>query len=190
HVMASGALPPGLPMVTIGTDLYWDGGLVSNTPLQHVLDHVAGRDLRVFQVDLFSARGTVPRDMLGVLGRQKDIQYSSRTRLTTDRYRELRAWRLRVRELLARIPNGELTDEDRTQKAQLAQLPGVAILQLIYRQTASEGQAKDYDFGAASMRTHWESGYRDARQTLEHRDWLATPADGGIVVHDIHRPAN
>ena len=84
HVMASGALPPALPMVRIGTDHYWDGGLVSNTPLQHMLDKPDGDNMLVFQVDLFSARGPLPRDMPDVLARQKDIQYSSRTRLVTD----------------------------------------------------------------------------------------------------------
>ena len=74
HVMASGALPPGLPMIEIGTDSYWDGGLVSNTPLQHLLDNIGPANTAVFQVDLFSARGIVPRDMYDVLARQKDIQ--------------------------------------------------------------------------------------------------------------------
>src|SRR5262249_20448662 len=86
HVMASGALPPALPMVNIGTDYYWDGGLVSNTPLQHILEKTAAENLLIFQVDLFSARGQLPRDMHDVLARQKDIQYSSRTRLVTDYY--------------------------------------------------------------------------------------------------------
>ena len=79
HVMASGALPPALPMVCIGTDHYWDGGLVSNTPLQHVLENCGGDNMVIFQVDLFSARGALPRDMYDVMSRQKDIQYSSRT---------------------------------------------------------------------------------------------------------------
>jgi NTE family protein len=75
--MASGALPPALPMVQIGTDFFWDGGLVSNTPLERVLDHVDLCDLMVFQVDLFSARGELPRDMCDVLARQKDIHYTA-----------------------------------------------------------------------------------------------------------------
>ena len=75
--MASGALPPGLPMVRIGRHYYWDGGLVSNTPLQHLLDNLGAQNMLVFQVDLFSATGEIPRDMPEVLSRQKDIQYSS-----------------------------------------------------------------------------------------------------------------
>src|SRR5271166_1958749 len=86
HVMASAALPPGLPMIRIGTDFYWDGGIVSNTPLQHLLEHAGSDSMLVFQVDLFSARGPLPRDMPDVIGRLKDIQGSSRTRLVTDYY--------------------------------------------------------------------------------------------------------
>ena len=73
-------------MVKIGTDYYWDGGIVSNTPLQHLLENAGTDNTLVFQVDLFSARGPLPRDMLDVMARQKDILYSSRTRLVTDDY--------------------------------------------------------------------------------------------------------
>jgi NTE family protein len=89
HIMASGALPPALPMVKIGTDHYWDGGIVSNTPLQHLLEQEDNLNTMVFQVDLFSARGVLPRDIEDVMGRHKDIMYSSRTRYNTDVFRRL-----------------------------------------------------------------------------------------------------
>jgi NTE family protein len=89
HVMASGALPPPLPMVKIGTDHFWDGGIVSNTPLQHLLDQDDRMNSLVFQVDLFSARGVPPRDIHEVLSRHKDIMYSSRTRHHTDIYKRM-----------------------------------------------------------------------------------------------------
>ena len=187
HVMASGALPPALPMVQIGAEWFWDGGLVSNTPLQHLLDNVGDSNALVFQVDLFSARGPVPRDMYDVLARQKDIQYSSRTRLTTDRYSELFALHRQFRALLDRLPDADLTEAERAQKAQLRRLPRLTLLQLIYQQAAYEGDAKDYEFSAASMRDHWESGYRDTQRTLRRRDWLRLPEDEGIAMHDIHR---
>ncbi len=87
HMMASGALPPALPMVRIGTDHFWDGGIVSNTPLQHLLDQEDAINSLVFQVDLFSARGVLPRSIQDVMARHKDIMYSSRTRHNTDVYR-------------------------------------------------------------------------------------------------------
>ena len=89
HIMASGALPPALPMVKIGTDHFWDGGIVSNTPLQHLLDQDDKLNTLVFQVDLFSARGVLPRDIQDVMARHKDIIYSSRTRYNTDVYRRI-----------------------------------------------------------------------------------------------------
>ena len=188
HVMASGALPPALPMIQIGTDHFWDGGLVSNTPLQHIVDNPLGERPIVFQVDLFSASGPVPRDMQAVLGRQKDIQYSSRTRLVTDYFRQKHAQDLMLKHLLERLPEDMLEPADRAEKARLAKLPAFTILHLIYQQAAYEGEAKDYEFSAVSMKEHWESGYRDTRQTLAHRDWLeAAPADAGIEIHDIHR---
>jgi NTE family protein len=188
HVMASGALPPAFPAIQIGTDYYWDGGLVSNTPLQHVLDNAACHHILVFQVDLFSARGPAPRDMDDVLVRQKDIQYSSRTRLVTDYFRERHDRDLVVKKLLAKIPDDQLDPDERKLKARLAHMPEATILELIYQQAAYETQAKDYEFSAASMREHWNSGYLDTQRTLRHRDWLeVSESDAGLSVHDIHR---
>jgi NTE family protein len=188
HVMASAALPPALPMITIGTDYYWDGGLVSNTPLQHVLENTRSETILVFQVDLFSARGNLPRDMDDVLARQKDIQYSSRTRLVTDYFRNRHAADLFLRRVLDKVPEDLLTDDEREAKRRLAEIPEAAIVHLIYQQTAYETQAKDYEFSGRSMHEHWEAGYRDTVHTLRHQDWLTIPAtDSGIVVHDVHR---
>ncbi len=188
HVMASGALPPALPMVAIGTDQFWDGGLVSNTPLQHIVDHPPGDHVLVFQVDLFSARGPVPRDMPDVLGRMKDIQYSSRTRLVTDYYQQLYARDRILKRLLDRLPDDHLDAAERAEKARLAHMAAFTIIELIYQQAVYEGEAKDYEFSGSSMQEHWESGYRDTRLTLEHKDWLTVhDADDGIRTFDIHR---
>ncbi|QXX74776.1 patatin-like phospholipase family protein [Methylovirgula sp. HY1] len=186
HVMASGALPPALPMVKIGTDYFWDGGIVSNTPLQHVLDQNECLNTLIFQVDLFSARGESPRDMHDVLGRHKDIMYSSRTRYNTDVYRRLREWKMQTYEALAKVPDELLSDDERQLRDELADLPEITILHLIYQQKAYEGHAKDYDFSGISMREHWQSGYDDTKHTLAHKAWLAMP-DRGIKVHDVHR---
>ena len=187
HIMASGALPPGLPMVRVGKSHYWDGGLVSNTPLAHLLDSVQGGNTLVFQVDLFSARGELPRDMPDVLARQKEIQYSSRTRMVTDTYRCLYRYQAMLRETLAMVPESALTPEQAAMKAELAGLPRLSILHLIYHKAVYEDQALDYEFSAVSMREHWRRGYHDTRETLRHRNWLEMPsAAAGIVVHDVH----
>jgi NTE family protein len=187
HVMASGALPPALPMVRIGADHFWDGGLVSNTPLQHLLTNCGSADMLVFQVDLFSADGVLPRDMGEVMSRQKDIQYSSRTRMTTTLFADELKLKTQLRDAIAKIPEADLSDEQKQLRKDLAVLPAANILQLIYKQKAYEGDAKDYEFSRLSMREHWRSGYHDTQNTLSIKSWLSVPGHGeGIVSHDIH----
>ncbi|MGH7067209.1 MAG: patatin-like phospholipase family protein [Acetobacteraceae bacterium] len=189
HVMASGALPPALPMVMVGTDYYWDGGVVSNTPLQHLLTHASGRNLLVFQVDLFSARGEVPRDMFDVMTRHKDIQYSSRTRAITNYFRALHAKDVRLKALLEKVAEKDLSAEERTLKQQLADLPQISLIHMIYQKGVYEGQVKDFEFSRVSMREHWDAGYRDTERTLRYKAWLAMPGEErGVVVHDVHHP--
>jgi NTE family protein len=188
HIMASGALPPALPMVKIGTDHFWDGGIVSNTPLQHLLDQEDNLSSLVFQVDLFSARGVLPRDIQDVMARHKDIMYSSRTRYNTDVYRKTYNLRARLAKALAKIPEDQLSEEEQALKNANSNLPGIAILQLIYQQKAYEGDAKDHEFSGTSMREHWTSGHEDTKRTLKRLDWIKMPETGtGIVIHDVHR---
>ena len=186
--MASGALPPALPMVPIGTDYYWDGGLVSNTPLQHLFEHCGSNNLVVFQVDLFSSRGDTPRDFADVLSRQKDIQYSSRTRLMTQYFQMLHGKNVQLRALLAKVSEEKLSPAERELKEKLSDLPEISLIHMIYQKAAYEGQAKDYEFSALSMREHWDAGYRDTERTLRHKTWLEIPSEEeGVVVHDVHR---
>jgi NTE family protein len=190
HVMASGALPPAFAPVQIGTDYFWDGGIVSNTPLQHLLAQDDDINSLVFQVDLFSATGVLPRNIQDVMGRQKDIMYSSRTRQVTDMFQRLQRWKTRAYRALLKVPEQELTDEERAMRDKLAKLPAFTILQLIYQQKAYEGDAKDYEFSATSMREHWQSGHEDTKRTLKRSHWLTMPTDNmSIIAHDIHRDA-
>ncbi|MBN9061619.1 MAG: hypothetical protein BGP06_02395 [Rhizobiales bacterium 65-9] len=188
HVMASGALPPAFPAVKIENEYYWDGGIVSNTPLQYLLELEELTDSLVFQVDLFSARGELPRDMEAVVGRHKDIMYSSRTRNNTDAFRRIHNLRLKLREALLRVPEDQRTKDDRAILASMEDVPQVNIVQLIYQQKSYEGHAKDYEFSGTSMREHWAAGYEDTAKTLRHRLWLKIPPeDVGMSVHDVHR---
>jgi NTE family protein len=188
HVMASGALPPALPMIKIGTDHFWDGGIVSNTPLQHLLDQTYHMNKLVFQVDLYSARGVLPRDIQDVMARRKDIIYSSRTRYNTDVYRRMHKLKTRLYEALVKIPEDRLSDAERKLKTDLGKMPEITILHIIYQQKAYEGHAKDYEFSGTSMREHWQSGYEDTKRTLKRPEWLAIPSrEVGVLVHDAHR---
>jgi NTE family protein len=188
HVMASAALPPGFPMVKIGTEHYWDGGVVSNTPLQHLLAQDDNLNSLVFQVDLFSARGPLPRTIQDVMGREKDIVYSSRTRQVTDMFARLQRWKTRAYEALVKVPEADLTPEQRAMRDKLADLPQATILQMIYQRKIYESNARDYEFSADSMHEHWQAGLDDTRKTLSRKDWLSIPPQGvGIVTHDVHR---
>ncbi len=177
HVMASGALPPGFAPVEIDGEQYWDGGLVSNTPLQYVLDQPGRQRRLVFQVDLFSARGELPRTLGDVAEREKDIRFSSRTRLNTtnelDRYAIAQA----AQRLLARLPAALRDDPDARALAGMRCGCAVDVVHLIYRSKHYETQSKDYEFSRMSMREHWEAGRTDMARTLSHSRWLARGRD-------------
>ena len=188
HIMASGALPPAFPAVEIDGCHYWDGGIVSNTPLQYLLDQHRIRDTLVFQVDLFNARGPVPKTMGEVNTRSKDIMFSSRTRNTTDKYRRIHALEARLRDVLARLAPEQLSEADRVLMKEMEDVPQVNILHLVYHQKAHEGGNKDYEFSRLTMRDHWAAGLEDTRRTLAHTDWFRKPSNRmGITVHDVHR---
>lgn len=172
HVMASGALPPGFPAVQIDGVSYWDGGLVSNTPLQYVLDkRLPDRDLCVFQVDLFNARGPIPRSVWEIEAREKDIRFSSRTRFNTDMMRRLHETRAAARRLYDRLPAAMKDDPDARAMIADAPDPRITIAHLIYRQTRYESASKDYEFSRRSMQAHWAAGSNDAKRTMTHPDW-------------------
>jgi NTE family protein len=188
HVMASGALPPAFAPVRIHDKAYWDGGLVSNTPLQFVLENAGAEPLCIFQVDLFSARGAMPADMADVMQREKDIRFSSRTRLNTDLFRErhdLSAAALRLRD---RLPKEFRNDPDLAALCHAGPQGPVTLMHLIHRKEAFEGAAKDYEFSRPTMTQHWEAGARDVARSLAHREWKARPDQNvGIAIYDFGR---
>jgi NTE family protein len=180
HILASGALPPGFPAVEIDGEHYWDGGLVSNTPLQWVIECGARQDTLVFQVDLWSARGQIPRNMADVVTRQKEIQYSSRTRASTDQFKSLHRLQRELAALLSRLPEDLREHEDVKPLRAAASHNVHNLVHLIYRARGYEGHSKDYEFSRQSMQDHWRAGYHDALRTLRHPEVLArsTTADG------------
>lgn len=186
HVMASGALPPGFPAVEIDGEHYWDGGMVSNTPLDWALSVVDEVDTLVFQVDLWSARGEVPRDLSAVAVRMKEIQFSSRTRRATTQFRNHQRLRAALHSLLEKMP-AELAQSPEAQLLAAHTDPAVYnIVQLIYRSPTYEGQSKDYEFSRQTMKDHWQAGYRDAMDTLSHQEVLTLPTDPfGVEVFDF-----
>jgi NTE family protein len=181
HVMASGSLPSGLPATEIQGEHYWDGGLVSNTPLQWVLSGRPRQDTLAFQIDLWSASGDLPRNMIEAELRQKEIRFSSRTRAATDDFKKVQLLRRAVHHLLERLP------DDLRQLPQANILAGEAdekvynIINLIYHSQNYEGTSKDYEFSRRTMEEHWESGYNDAVRTLRHPEVLQRPQNHDCV---------
>jgi len=182
HIMASGALPPGFPPVVIDGDPYWDGGLVTNTPLQFVLDEQQREDLLVFQIDLFNARGPVPRDLADVEDRIKDIRYSSRTRLNTDMLKRIHDSKKALRALIDRLPENLADDPVVKPLRRLAQEYATTVVQLIYRQKPYEGGTKDFEFSRQTMLEHWASGLADVDRCAEKRILPQTRHSGLTVI--------
>jgi NTE family protein len=186
HVMASGALPPGLPAIEIEGEAYWDGGLVSNTPLEWVIDSEPRRDMLAFQVDLWSARGAFPRAMAEVMTRQKEIQYSSRTRASSDRFKHAQTLRIALKNLLQKLPEALRTSPDASLLSAAADPKTCNLVQLIYRSKRYEGDSKDYDFSRQSMEEHWRAGYQDTVRTLRHPEVLERPRNAeGVLTFDL-----
>jgi NTE family protein len=188
HVMASGSLPPGFPATEIEGENYWDGGLVSNTPLQWVLDTSPRKDTLAFQLDLWSARGDFPRNLLESEARQKDIRFSSRTRMATDQFKKQQLLRRATAKLLAKMPKDLLQTPEVETLAAEADEKVYNLIQLIYRTKNYEGTSKDYQFSRRMMEEHWTSGYHDAVRTLRHPEVLQRPnGPDGVFTFDLAR---
>src|SRR5215472_11744078 len=182
HIMASGALPPGFPSVVIDGEHYWDGGIASNTPLDYVLDEEVRRDLLIFQVDLFSARGPLPVSLLEAAEREKDIRFSSRTRMNTDKNRQIHNARKAVRSLISKLPDHLKDDPSVKFLREAAKENTVTVVHLIYKSKNYESSSKDYDFSHVAMVEHWNAGVRDVHLSMRHKEWLERPQSGETMV--------
>jgi len=190
HIMASGALPPGLPPVEIDGRYYWDGSIVSNTPLAHVIENQCGKDMLVFQVDLFPAAGPMPQEMTDVGSRLEDIQYSSRTRQVTDLYLEVRREQNAVRAVLAKLPPEMMDDPDVVKlRGMLGDEGALNIVHLIYRSREWESGARSFEFSRSAMLDHWVQGMEAVDGVMHKGDLIARNiVDGSTATFDLDRP--
>ncbi|HLZ79666.1 MAG TPA: patatin-like phospholipase family protein [Sphingomonas sp.] len=185
HIMASGALPPGLPPVEIDGKWWWDGGIVSNTPLSHVLDKQT-TDLLIFQVDLFSSQGARPKTMMDVMARSKEIQYSSRTRTISDERMKARKRREVASRVLAKLPPELKDDPDVKALTQIAHEHAVSLVQLVYRANSWEGGSRDYEFSELTKTEHWQAGRDAIAHTISKSGLIATNIlDGKTAAFDL-----
>ena len=185
HVMASGALPPAFPAVRINGELYWDGGIYSNTPVEAVLDDRPRRDSLIFAVHVWNAAGPEPDTILQVMGRQKEIQYASRAKSHLGRQAQIHRLRHAVRELANRLPESMKDDPEVAKLASYGCATRMHLVRLVAPRVKGEDVNKDIDFTSAGISARWEAGYMATRRMLERRPWQQGGGFlDGIVVHE------
>lgn len=188
HIMASGALPPGFPPVEIDGECYWDGGIVSNSPLWYVMDEAPDLDALVLQVDLFSAMGRLPANLDQVQERAKDIQYSSKTRFNSSQLRHRDHLKASFRRLLDKLPAHLRDDPDVRELTAASRRCQVSLVHLINRHDTMSASVKDYEFSRATVQELWQAGRGDVEHTVAHLDWnRATEHHEGLRVFDLTR---
>ena len=186
HVMASGAIPPGFPPIEIDGEFYWDGGLVSNTPIQYVLDQETERDILICQVDLFPSRGDMPDNMMAAAEREKDIRYSSRSRLNTDVSLKDHQIKTSLRRLLDKLPPEFRTTPEYRALEPFAKENAITVVHFINRRRRSHSSVKDFEFSRVSLLEHWAAGREDAAVSLNHREWIRRRLPKhGVAVFDL-----
>jgi NTE family protein len=185
HILASGALPPAFPAVRIDGELYWDGGILSNTPVEAVFDDNPRRSGLVFTVNIWNPSGPEPADMASVLRRQKDLQYASRAKAQVARQKQIHRLRHVIAELARRLPEEERDSDEVRQLAGYGCLTRMHVVRLLAPPVAGEDHTKDIDFSAHGIRRRWDAGYADALRVLDQRPWRrASDPIEGLVLHD------
>ncbi|KJK23034.1 membrane protein [Burkholderiaceae bacterium 16] len=186
HVMASGALPPGFPPVEVNGELYWDGGIVSNSPLWYIVDENFRLGALVLQVDVFSGAGEMPQNLRQVQERVKDIQYASKTRFNTTRVREIEGLRGALRRVIDKLPKALQSDPDVERLTAISTRGTVALLHFINRHNTQSSDFKDYEFSRATVTDLWNGGLEDARRAVASPKWKeALALTSGIGIYDM-----
>ena len=185
HIMASGALPPAFPAVRIDGELYWDGGILSNTPTEAVFDDCPRKDSLIFAVHLWNPSGSEPTTMAEVLNRHKDVQYSSR--IASHIARQQQAHRLRhvINQLAARLPEAERNSEAVRELASYGCPTRMHVVRLLAPQLERENHTKDIDFSRSGIMQRWEAGYAHTRAVLDRSPWIGEfDPLSGVILHE------
>jgi len=185
HVMASGALPPAFPAVRIDGELYWDGGILSNTPTEAIFDDNPRRNSLIFAVHMWNPMGPEPETIWDVLNRQKDIQYSSRVASHIARQRQVHKLRHVVSELVKFIPEDGRNDPVVKDLAEYGCRTQMHVVQLLAPQLDNENHTKDIDFSTAGIRLRWDAGHADTTRALRRAAWndACDPLEG-VILHE------
>lgn len=185
HVMASGALPPAFPAVRIDGELYWDGGILSNTPVEAVFDDNPRRSGLVFAVHIWNPSGPEPDSIWKVMSRQKDLQYASRAASHIVRQKQIHRLRHVIAELAEALPADRRDDPRIRELAAYGCLTRMHVVRLLAPPLAGEDHSKDIDFSPQGIRARWSAGYADTVRVLAEAPWTH-PADPieGFILHD------
>ncbi|MFI5014872.1 MAG: patatin-like phospholipase family protein [Hyphomicrobiales bacterium] len=188
HVLASGALPPAFPAVRVDGELYWDGGILSNTPVETVFDDNPRRDSIVFAVHIWNPQGSEPENIWQVMNRHKDIQYSSRAISHITRQRQIHRLRHIIAELAERLPEQDRKSEAVREMASYGCLTRMHVVRLLAPGLEGDDHTKDIDFSHSGICARWDAGYQDTRQALEQMPWKAEfdPLEG-FILHEFRR---
>jgi NTE family protein len=176
HVIASGSLPPGFPATEIDGVYYWDGGCVSNTPLEAIAAAQGSEALRVFVIDLWDAAGLLPATMNDVLWRIKQIQYAGRA-----------AHDLRMIETAANHLHMQTMAQEAGRPDTLERRKGrLDLVHIKYRPGANHIASSDTDFSRNSLAARRAAGRHDMEHALALAPWTRPlPAHQRARVHPI-----
>jgi len=186
HIMASGALPPAFPAIRIDGELYWDGGILSNTPTEAIFEDDPRRNSLIFAVHMWNPNGPEPTSMFEVLDRLKEVQYSSRIASHISRQQQTHRMRHIISQLVERLP------EDVRNSAEVRELAGYGcrtqmhVVRLLSPRLECENHTKDIDFSPAGISSRWEAGYADTLRALERKAWEddCDPLEG-VILHEV-----
>jgi NTE family protein len=185
HILASGALPPAFPAVRIDGELYWDGGILSNTPTEVVFDDNPRKDALIFAINLWNPQGAEPTTMAEVLNRHKDVQYSSRIASHTARQQQTHRLRHVINQLAAHLPEAARNDPAVRDLVSYGCQTRMHVVQLLAPQLDRESHTKDIDFSPRGISARWNAGYQHTQSALERMPWTGEfDPLSGVVLHE------
>jgi NADPH-dependent 2,4-dienoyl-CoA reductase/sulfur reductase-like enzyme/predicted acylesterase/phospholipase RssA len=195
HILASGSLPPAFPWKTINGKHYWDGGIMSNSPLELLLERSGAAGKRIFIVDLFPNKKPLPTNLMEVMGRRDEIVYAERIRRDSSEQAMMSDFRRLVEGILGRVPSA--TAGEIREWPLYVQLMGdntrLDITRITREATEGEPASKDYDFSRTSIAHHIQAGYHMAKQALRkhsHRSCYHPVAPAANAAHSANHSMN
>ena len=187
HIMAGASLPPSFPPTEIDGEYYWDGAVVSNSPMQYVIDDASRNTALVFQVDLWDAEGEVPLDVPSAYSRSLEIHGATRLNITLEQYKKAQKLRLAVAKLLDQLPDASRNDPEVQFLAEEARVRVATVVQLKYQSSKYETATKNFEFSRAAMKARWQAGYDDAKLALgESRVFQLPHITEAARIFDVH----